>query len=202
MSQVIQTPKVGELLTDAFGLKGRVRPSLEEYIVPTISLGDLSLSIAPGPVRHAAALINQAAVAAQRWVARFEAPPGVLCVIRQIAIRSSGGLTQLSAQYVGNVPTITPGTTCAKSFTDGRLLVGSGTTQTPSGILLSGTQVAALAAPVFQVSVPAEGLIYLPPGGWVVGGGAGASGYLEMQMPVVNITAFGGIEWDEYQVLV
>jgi len=200
MAQPIQTPVPGTLLTNAFGLTGRVRPFLEEFIVPTISLGDLSLSLAPGIVRHACALIQEGAVAGERWVCRFEAPPGVIAVIRQVAIKSSGGATNLSAVFRGNAPTISPANACAKGYTDGRLLPGSGTTQTPMCILLSDTQVAAVGSVTFQVPVPAEGLVYLPPGGWVVGGGMHDSGYIEMNMPVNNVQAQGGIEWDEYQI--
>lgn len=201
MAQEIQTPVPGSLLTDAFGLRGRVRPFLEEFIIPVISLGDLSLSIAPGVVRHATALINEAAAVGERWVGRFEAPAGVIAVIRQISLRSAGGLTTVSMRFPGSSPSITPANTCTKGFVDGRLLTGSGTSQTPACTLLSGTQVAALANPSFQTSLPAEGLVYLPPGGWVVGGGANAPGYMEMNVVGNNQACLGGIEWDEYQVL-
>lgn len=42
MSQPVQTPTIGSRLQRLLSLQGRVRPYLEESIIPTISVGDLA----------------------------------------------------------------------------------------------------------------------------------------------------------------
>lgn len=51
MSQPIQRPDVSARLQDLFRLVGRVRPSLEEYIIPTVQVADLGMAAAP-PIRR------------------------------------------------------------------------------------------------------------------------------------------------------
>ena len=58
MSLPIQTPVVGQLLQRAFGIKGRVRPALDEIIVPVVNVADLFMLLAAWGVfmslRHSA----------------------------------------------------------------------------------------------------------------------------------------------------
>lgn len=207
MAKDINNPLVGELLQRAFDLKGRVRPSLEEFIVPTISLGDLSLSLGPSIKRHAACRVAQAAVSGQRFVFRFEAIPGTICVITRVFFHSAAGATEFAGAFVGNAATVSGlGSTALKGYTDGRLLPGTpfGAPVQPSGVVTFGTQVGpgGILA-LFSIQVPAAGLVYEPPPGtWVVGtGGSSLFGFLEGFLALNNTLVTGGFEWDEYPVL-
>lgn len=203
MAIPIQNPLVGSVLHRAFALQGRVAPQLEEFVVPTVSLGDLSLSLGPSVVRHAAAVINMSPVVGERPILRFESIPATICVVRSVSLRT-GTANNWTVHFPGTAAVLGAlATVSTKSFTDGRLLPGTPSgAQRPSGVLTTGTQVAAFATNHFQTTIPAEGLVYRPPGGWVVGTGhPSLTGFLEMQVVGTNLTVAGGLEWDEYQVL-
>lgn len=204
MTQPIQDPSVGVTLQNLFNLQGRVRPSLEEFVVPTVQIADLSGYARPPVTRRATCLINQNPVAGERFVMRFEAIPGTICVLRRIRVAPS---TQgnFSWQFVGNAATLGAlGTTAVKSFADGRLLTGNPSgLQRPSGVLTTGTQVGGLATPQGQAIAPVTGLVLdIPDPGWVVGtGNPSLFGFFEAQIATVNITVVGSMEWDEYSVI-
>lgn len=47
MSKQIQTPEVGSALQSLFKLVGRVRPQLEEYVMPVVLVGDVGAASPP-----------------------------------------------------------------------------------------------------------------------------------------------------------
>jgi len=200
MALPIQRPEIGAALQKLLGLQGRVQPALDQFVVPTISVGTLELGAAPPVVRKAVVSINENAVALQRFVGRFEAVPGTICVLRKINLFSSAGAANFSARFPGNATAVGPFANLRTSaFTDGRLLSGSvGGAQGPSGRLTTGTQAASLGAMTFQVRIPAEGLNYdIPGNGWVIGNGQ-IEGFMDFQVALDNTTIQGSIEWDEY----
>ena len=201
MAEPIQNPLVGQVLQSAFGLQGRVRPSLETFVIPTVSLGDLSLGMTPDVARSASAFIDIAAVVGEQATLRFESIGGVICAIRQIHLFGDDDFTFIWA-HRGNAAAIAAlGTTEDKGFCDGRLLAGAPSgAQAPSGVLTDGTQVAALANPTGSIRVLATaGLVGFRPNNWFVGTGRpGLVGFLEMQCNTANSRIRGSIEWDEY----
>lgn len=205
MAKEINNPYVGEILTRAFNLQGRVRPLLEEFIIPTVSLGDLSEGTAPPIGRRATCFITQAAVAGERWIGRFESIAGVICVMRRIFLASSAG-GNFSWAPRGNAATLGAlGTVAAKSFADGRILAGNpnGSAQQPSGVFTHDTAVAGIAGVVGQRDITVTGFDMLIQGsGWVVGTGHPALvGFLEMQIAANNSLVEGYLEWDEFALV-
>ena len=200
MALPIQRPEIGAALQKLLGLQGRVQPSRDQFVVPTISVGALDLGSAPPVVRKAVVSINESAVALQRFVGRFEAVPGTICVLRKINLFSSAGAANFSCRFPGNATAVGPFANLRTSaFTDGRLLAGSaGGAQGPSGRLTTGTQAASLGAMTFQLRIPADGISYdIPGNGWVIGNGQ-IEGFMDFQIALDNSTIQGSIEWDEY----
>lgn len=202
MAQPIQDPTVGTALQQLFGLQGRVRPALEEFIIPTVKVADLSLKTADPVIRHASCRTSVAAVAAERPVFRFESIGGTICVIRRIFLFSATAAGNPSFAFHGNAATLGAlATTATKSFTDGRLLPGAPSgAQKPSGVLTIGTQPGSLGTVHWEGRMDASlGLEITPTRGWVVGTGRpGLVGFLEGQVAVNNIALAVSMEWDEY----
>ncbi|GMR14273.1 MAG: hypothetical protein BMS9Abin29_2518 [Gemmatimonadota bacterium] len=202
MAKEIGTPLPGDILTRAFQVKGRVRPMLEEFIIPTVLLGDLSQAFGPSIGRGAIAHISIGATVGELFTGRFESIGGTICVIKRIFLQSSTANQNLRFGFRGNAATIVAlATTPAKTFTDGRLLAGAPWgAQTPSGVLTTGTQIAALGTQQGQIRMPADGIL-LENLGWVVGTGDPALlGFFEFQVSIANATVLGFFEWDEYPV--
>jgi len=202
MAQPIQDPTVGGALQALFSLQGRVRPALEEFIVPTVRIADLSQGATPAISRHASAAFNQAAVAGEHAQLRFEMIPGALAVIRRLHLVADTD-TMIRINFPGNAATLGAlGTVAAKGFTDGRVLAGSpGGEQNPAAVLTYGTAVAPLGA--FQVFFQALATeeVNIEPRGWVVGTGRpDLYGFLELDTYSLNVQLRGSIEWDEYQL--
>lgn len=202
MAQTIQDPGVGAALQRLFGLQGRVRPALEEFVVPTVQLADLSLGAPPPLIRHASCRTSIAAVAGERPVFRFESVGGMICVIRRIFLFSATGASNPSFAFRGNAATLGAlGTVATKSFTDGRLLPGTPWgAQQPSGVLTIGTQAGSIGTVHWEARMEAVGgLEIVPRGGWVVGTGRpGLVGFLEGQVATNNIALALSMEWDEF----
>lgn len=204
MTLDIGNPRIAEALQQAFQLQGRIRPVLEESVLPVVVLGDLGEGQAPATSRRATALINETATVGERFVMRFEMIPGTIGVVRQINLRASVDFTNFSWVNRGNAAVLGAlATTAAKGFMDGRILPGSGKPQQPAGVLTTGTQIGALLGGVGQIDLGTEGIRYtIPGGGWVVGTGApGLFGFLEFQIATNNILVEGSIEWDEYPLV-
>lgn len=200
MGQAIQRPDIGAALQRYFALVGRVRPELEEFVLPVVSVGDLAAGGAPPVVRRVTASFSQAAVAAQVFQARFEIPGSMLAVIRQVNINAPGGAAlNIRFHQAGNVATIgAQANTAPKSFTDGRLLEEN---QLAGGVLTFGTQAAALATTESLYRVYAAQSLVLTPD-WVVGTGrADLFGFLEFESNTANAAVAGTLMWDEYQIV-
>lgn len=203
MAIPIQTPSVGTALQAAFGLQGRVRPYLEESIIPVVTLGDLGQGSAPYIRRHAAASWQQAAVAAEYPSIRIEAIPGTIAVITNVRA-FAGAAGNFRFGFPGNAASLAAqANTAAKGFTDGRILTGAPSgAQAPASVMTFGTA-AALVAPYqslmrVQANVPQA----IEPVGWVIGTGSnGLYGFLEIQFDQANNVCHGTVEWDEYSLL-
>lgn len=197
MAIPVQNPNVGDALRQAFDLKGSVRPFLEEFIVPTVQVGDLARGAPPAFVRHAVARFSQGAVVGQRAVWRFEMPGGMIAVLRRFWFRPVGANGTVVTFFGSSIAP--PAGTATKVFTDGRLAG-----QEPAGVLTFGTQVGNLATNQFVINAvqDPDAFDFRPPGGWVVGSGqAGQFGFLEQNFSVDNTGIDVVLEWDEYQIL-
>lgn len=208
MTLEIQNPRAGAALTDAFDLKGRVRVELEEFIVPTVIVADVSASSPPGVQRTVSAYWSKDAVAGQRACFQLSCPGGTLAVIKRLSFFSTA-VTAPDAWFI-----VLPGSTidggisaevAVKAFTDGRL---QETGVEPSCVVTFGTRVSNVSAadwaiPLFlpDATTGAAEAVFEPSWGWVIGSGkAGVTSYLEGSFDGVNMPMTGVIEWEEYQV--
>lgn len=198
MAKQIQNPTVGDVLRQAFDIKGRVSPLLEEFVVPTVLIGDLGRGAPPAFIRHAVARFSQGAVVGQRAVWRFEMPGGMIAVMRRFWYRPVGSNGSIVTFFGSSIAP--PAGTATKVFTDGRLAGQNN----PAGVLTFGTQVGNLATNQFVINAvqDPDAFAFEPPAGWVVGSGiAGQFGFLEQNFSVDNIGIDVVMEWDEYQIL-
>ena len=202
MALTINNPLVARILQRAFRLQGRVRPVLEESIVPTVSLGDLSAGMAPDVSRHVVTRIVIPPVIGELATIRIEAIAGTVLVITNINFWTNV-LGFVTAKFPGSSATLNPqASTASKSFTDGRLLPGGPEPSLPSGVLTFGTQAGFLAGTHWQARIPDPLGLFYEPKGWVVGGvdSTDLLGFLEFQFDGANVLFVGSVEWDEYQI--
>lgn len=202
MAQPIQDPTVGVTLQKLFSLQGRVRPALEEFIIPTVVVADLSPAAAPPIRRRAGAFNAHAAVVGEFFTLRFEMPATTFAVVRRIMVSAAVG-GDLLFNFPGNAATLAAlASTAGKSFIDGRLLPGAPSgAQLPAGVVTSGTQAAALTPTPFAWPRATGEVSNIEPTGWVVGGFPSLTGFLEMQLDVANTGVAWSLEWDEYQLV-
>ncbi len=207
MTYEIQNSRASAALTDAFDLKGRVRPELEEFIVPVVSVGDLAAGSPPAIQRTATAYFSQIAVSGQRACFQFIVPGGTVAVIKRVQFY--GIVSATDAWFLlfsaASAALGKPANQATMSFTDGRL---QQTGVEPSCQLWSGTKVSTLNAdwaipqfaPIDATYSSAE-CVYQPTSGWVVGSGKlGVSSYLEGAFDGTNMAQAGVLEWEEFQV--
>lgn len=196
MAQYIQQPLVGSALQRLFRLQGRVRPALEEFIIPVVKVGDVSQESAPGITRHAFARFSQAAVVGQRAVWRIETPPGTLLQITRMYVRPGAAASVFG--YFGS-SIAAPGSTAIKTYTDGRILKQG---QRPAGVLTYGTQVGNLGTIQYgQVANPIPDEMDIHPTGWIIGSNSTTDyGFAEFNLGVDNTLCDVLMEWDEYPV--
>lgn len=195
MSQPIQVPTVGALLTEFFRLVGSVRPELEEIVIPTVLVGDLSGSAPPVRRRHVSCVGGIAAAAAENaWFELFNSDKNTIAVITDVwAFASAADFLKVA------FPTSTllagGSTTVASSFTDSRV------PGTPGFVLRQisqgGGSIGNEERGRWIVPVAANGLnLHLQPRGWVIAP--------PTRLTFSNVTAAGtmflGLEWDEYQL--
>lgn len=214
MTLEIQNNRAGAALTDAFDLKGRVRVELEEFIVPTVVVADISHSSPPGIQRTASAYWSKAAVSGQRACFQLTCPGGTLAVIKRLSFFSTAA-TAPDAWFI-----VMPGSTidggisgeiAEKEFTDGRL---QETGVAPSCVVTFGTRVSNISVTNWAIPLLGDAnaewgagnsaaveAVFEPKWGWVIGSGkAGVTSYLEGSYDGVNMPMTGVIEWEEYQV--
>jgi len=197
VSQSIQEPGVGQALQAAFNLQGRVRPVLEEYIVPTVMIADFSAQASGVPLaRSAAARLTVGATIGEMATMRFEMPAGMLAkIVRFHAFPSADGNLAFSFSSAG-APQAVP---FIADFLDGRLVQLG---QTPVAGATGGTQIGTI-APISLMyrAQNAIGGLTLEPEHWVVGSGVpGQFGFFEAQLTNVNSQCQFAMEWIEYPV--
>lgn len=198
MPQYIQDPQVGTALQRLFLLQGRVRPFLEEYVIPTVQIADLSAGQNPPLIRHVSAQFVQAAVAAEFCTLQISTPPGTILRVKRMVF-SLGGAMQVNA-FFGTSIAAAPANDADQSFTDQR--VRESLNAGPAGLLKFGTQAAALATTQWGQSLPATPAIVIEPTNWIVGSTmASVEGFMELQFTVVNTVVTGSIEWEEFYLV-
>lgn len=196
MTKTIQNPRVSGALQEAFDLQGRVKPALDEIIIPTVQVADLSTGQIPATRRACSCRFIQPGVAGEKFTARFEIPAGIIAVVQRLFIYPSADLrifAQFSGFSVGALPNV-----AQKAVTDQRLTVSG---IQPAGVLTYGTQAPFVTNAQWMGFAPlGQGLIY-EPNGWVVFGGLQNFGFLELQSGTDNVQVIGHMEWTEYDLL-
>lgn len=206
--QIQDAGAVAGRLREFFRLTGTVKPELEEFVLPTVLVGDLSNGAKPSTRRHAAVFADRGATVGEVPLFRLEIPGGIIGVVTEWSftsdtsaqvLRVNAGTTILDA----DLPTIID-----PVFTDERLTLGADAAgqppaQLPGGVLLSGSRVAQLGT--FQKRVtegPNTFQSTQRPQGWVIGSGTpDRFGFLEFAGEIVNLRTRLQIEWDEYQIV-
>jgi hypothetical protein len=191
----IQSPGVGSALTRLFRLTGIVRPRLEESVLPVVLVADISQPRTPEVLQSAHATFNQAAVAAESCVFRFEVPPSVVARIDEVTLLAGPAATSVPTVLAVNFGSTiaAPANTALKEFTDQRA-IGA-----PAGVLTFGTSAAGLGVAIrYRIPLLAGGLVYRPRN-WIVFGdqAAGLFGFLEFDASIVNTEFRVGLRWSE-----
>lgn len=195
MPTQIQRPQVAELLTRFFRLTGRVRPSLDDVVIPTVQIGDLTGGATPPIIRSASAFAEPTKTAGERATWRLEAPPGTLLDVKVIWVLNYDVESSLRVHFGTSIAT--PPDLAPSRYTDGRI-TGS---ETPAGILLSGTQAGLLANYQWLQNFGAVARETIYPNNWIVGtGNPGTFGFLELQSTSANNLMALNLQWDEYQI--
>lgn len=122
MPKQINTPIPGELLRREFGLVGRIRPALDEVIVPVVNIADLATAGGLPLERTCVARFTQSAVVGERFVAQLVVRPNTLIRLRTLSAWSDTNNTNLKLHHGNKLPA-TPGTQAEVRYTDGRLLI-------------------------------------------------------------------------------
>ena len=195
MSLRIQNPLVGELLTAAFRLTGRIQPQLEEFIVPVVVVGDLGDG-GPIPVRRAAISSSFfTAVPGELPTATFECPPGTMCQITKFFVLGPPGSTLTMRVSFTNAGVIQPAA-AKKDFTDGRLTEEN---QRPVGTLFVGSQAGNIGPITGHFVFLDTSRTEIHPKNWIIGSGKLAQfGHVQFQISTANIDITWGVEWIEY----
>lgn len=181
MSQPIQDPGVGTALQRFFRLVGRVRPSLEEYVIPVVSVGDISQNSEPAVSRLCIAQEFTGSVAPDFPTFRIEAQAGTVVRLRKLWFRTqSASYFYLSRAALGTVSTpVTavlsdaraPGTPNSEVYEDDTTSIASGALMRLWGstsmqevdlshIILSPRENAAIDWVTFQHSVAGESVVW------------------------------------------
>lgn len=193
----IQNPLVGSALQRLFGLQGRVSPHLEESVIPTVLVGDISQGGTPDVRRAAISGSTGAAVAAEFTMAELQVPVGTLVKIEAFTVWAAAECTALvsfanQAVALVGVP--------ARTFTDRRLFP-----MEPVGVWRIGTSVAAISPRQGAFRVFASSLLRIEPKGWLIGGlpanlvgSQGGGGFFTVQLNLANTAGIFGCEWTEY----
>lgn len=197
MSIRIQGPDVARRVAEFFGVRGKYRPEVEEFIVPTVQVGDLSVPGLPPVSRHASCRINVAPTAGEYSMFGLAALPGLICVITDIDVFSS-----VANSVVADFRDERAMTPLTAFFTDNRLTLGQRfPAQVPAAVIGANTEVMILAQQAWGATLPASIPRHFSPKGWVIGSGlAGGTGHLHLSLTTVNVGLFGSVEWDEYEV--
>jgi len=191
----IQTPQVGQLLQRLFKITGRYRPSLEEFIVPTVQIADLGQGSPPPIIRSATSFFSQAAVVGERATFRLECPPTTLLTLDSMLF-TAGSSSSIEIFLGSSVPA--PATPATTRFTDGRILQANENT---AGKVNFGTQAAGLAAFHFRQALLSGVPTLIKPLNWIVGSGVPVQfGFIDFQFGPLNVSFEAILQWTEYQI--
>lgn len=197
----INNPTIAQLLQRAFQLQGRVRVSLEESVIATVSLGDLSEGSPPPITRHVSTAFSIASASAEEAIWRLEIPGNVIAVITNFSVEAVVGSTAIQVFFGssfsgGDLPSLS-----TPVFTDGRLLQKN---EFPAGVCSFGTKAGGLVVFDWQGFVfgtpdqPANGFL---PKRWVAGSGIEDQfGFIEFCSVRNNSKVDVTVEWDEFQI--
>lgn len=196
----IQSPDVATRVRNFFGIKGKYRPEVEEFIVPTIQVGDLSVPGLPPITRHASVGFDVGAVVGEYFTFRLLAPEGVLCVITDLNLvpALAGAGSHIRASFV----TLAGLAPAAAGFTDHRLTSGQRfPIEVPAAQAAVGTFVMPIAPIIWRTILTDNEDNHIEPKGWVIGTGKpGVGASLMIQSAALNLRIHGSVQWDEYQV--
>lgn len=199
MAQPIQTPQVGSALQELFRLQGRVRPALEEFIIPTVQVGDLTFGSAPAKRRHVTTFFNVPAVVGERPVWRWEIPGGIIGALTSFWVEPPAATPGSVSVFFGS-SIAAPATQAVASYSDGRILRAG---ELPAGVVSFGTQVGALAARTWEKRAqPTPDSRTWETPGWILGTGVpGQFGFIEFACNLLNASVNVCMEWDEFQLV-
>jgi len=189
----IQNARISKLIHDAYNIVGRYRARIDETVVPVAIVDNFAEGGGFPEVRRASATFRQAGVAGQVTVARFETPPNILGVIRQITLNVGG--TGLVRAFFGS-SIAAPANTAAKAFIDGRVRNRG---EIPGGVLTFGTQVGALVATHWTCEVINTNGRIVDNLLWPIGQVA-AFDFMELEVNGNNVALDVAIVWDEYLI--
>jgi len=200
MAQPIQDPTVGMALQALFKLQGRVRPALEEFVLPTVVVASIAENSPPAAAGAAVLRFAQGAVAGEYGTWRFEVPGGSFAEVTRLTGQiGANGFIRL--HFPGNAATIGPlAHTANKGFIDGRIINARGQ---PASVLTYSTQAAALGSYEWVYPVTANQTFSIDmPQGLIVGTGDESTfGFLEGQFSAVNTAIYSmSLWWREYAV--
>lgn len=198
MAKDIQSPTVSQALQQAFRLQGRVRPSLDEIIVPTISVGAVGQGVTPGVSFKAAGRVSVAAGGAgTNSQMRLECPGSILLRLDRV-IMAAGATGAFFFGLGATFPT-DPTTQGNHQFLDGRLRQGLGLE--PAGVVLGDSAAAAgpTGAPVRIPYLSTAGAVTWTPNNLIVASGDPNNfAFLECSFGTNNTATDVYFEWTEF----
>lgn len=191
----IQTPVVGQLLAREFGLVGRVRPKLDEIIIPVVNVADLAKGSGLPLRKVATAQWQQVAVVGEYFVAQMVVRPGTLVQLHKLLIRTDQ-TTSLVIHH-GNALAVAPASLATYRYMDGRLLAPEFIS--PQTQVLYDTQAAALATYEERYYQVQNQLVTYTWDGVVVGAdGPDTFGYLEIGCTAANCLVQATLFFEEF----
>ena len=208
MTLKIQRPSVSVALTRFFRLTGQVAPELEEFVQPTVQVGDLSPAEPPPVARAAAARVLNSAVPVEFPTFRLFCPPGMIARLDSIYLNVPAQAI-VSYLFTSSVPALALAGLASPVFTDQRLGQLNPVTglarELPAVQFAFGSIAGALIVNQYrQLIEPSATGGFRPlfrPKHWIIGSGEpGVSGFLEFQTSVVNSTVRCALEWTEFQL--
>lgn len=203
MGLKIQRPDIAVAIQKLLRLTGSIDLEVEEFILQTIQVGDLSHGQLPPVSLHASADFVIGAVVAEHAIWRMEIPGSAIARVTRIIVRP-GTDTTLRVHFGSTLAAAAfPTAVTNKGFTDGRVLfgVGDGNVPLPAVSINTGTQVASMPREYSQFFGNLQDQLILEPHGWIVGtGDPNQFGFIEFQVTNLNEQMIITMEWDEWRI--
>lgn len=202
MGLKIQIPGVGERLQRLFRLQGRVRPELEEFILPVVTVGDVSRAAEPPVRRRASVAFALSAVAGERPTLRLRAPADAILVLTGMHLWPGAAAGIDMGWQVGAEANNLLG-----HYMDTRLRALPGqSAQLPVAGLFGGTSAVAVTPVSWRGYAQANIDTFYEFDNVVVGPSAqgaavGAQSTLTIQLTTNAQTLNGSLQWDEYPLV-